>query len=765
MAAHTPLEFALLYAGREGLAVFPCAPRSKVPLTQHGHLDATTDPTKIECLWAERPDANIGINCKKSGLAVVDVDQHPHGPDGYESLATLEHEHGPLPATWRNLTGGGGLQLIFAAPPDSSLRDGPIAPGIDLKVNGYVCVPPSLHPSGRRYAWEIGHEPWSLPLAPFPDWLGALAQKRPSPRRATVTTPDGTPWRLGEGERNTGLFRLAYAWRRSGVGPDALDVALAAVNREHCQPPLDEGEVAKIVASAARYEPTPDADSSVEWKDVRPWPALDPAALYGLAGEVIRTIAPHTEADPAPMLLTFLPLFGNAVGDGPHVRVGAIRHPARLFSCVVGATARSRKGQGFGEVRSILEMADPVWWEAALAGGLTSGEGIIARVRHDSEHTVEKRAIFYEPEFARTLAAAGRDGSTLSAVLRDAWDSGRLAVTTRKDPLQANGAHIAVIAHVTLEELRVRLSTLDIANGFANRLLFCCSRRSKKLPSGGNLGEAHRRCLADRVREALKIARSRTVITRTALADVRWGEVYQQLPEPLGLFGAVTARADAQLLRLSLVFALLDHAEQIDVAHIDAGVAVWRYAEASAAHVFGGTLGHDHADRLLEELRAVYPVGLTREEQHALFGRHVTAAALGTTRDLLVGRDLAVERVEPTPGRHPQVLYAVPKHAKEAKEGSPGGLPSHLSHSPDSDLCPANGAGPPVPAAPGTRAGQARDVEPARTLADVAAGLTDEERQRLQAEAVAGDPLAVVVLKSVKSPTLTNDGRPPERYE
>jgi hypothetical protein len=73
-----------------------------------------------------------------------------------------------------------------------------------------------------------------------------------------------------------------------------------------------------------------------------------------------------------------------------------------------------------------------------------------------------------------------------------------------------------------------------------------------------------------------------------------------------------------------------------------------------------------------------------------------------------------------------------------------------------------NGAGPPIPAAPGTGAAQTCDVQPARNLADVAADLTDEEWQRLQAEAIAGDPLAVVVRKSVQSTTSSNDGPPPE---
>src|SRR5207249_7764498 len=98
-----------------------------------------------------------------------------------------------------------------------------------------------------------------------------------------------------------------------------------------------------------------------------------------------------------------------------------------------------------------------------------------------------ERAFFGEPECARTLAAAQRDASTLSAVLRDAWDTGRLRVLTRKDPLKATGAHVSVLAHITLEELREKLTTSEVANGFANRFLFVCAQRARKLPTGGNL--------------------------------------------------------------------------------------------------------------------------------------------------------------------------------------------------------------------------------------------------------------------------------------
>lgn len=242
----TSLAAALAYA-RQGLAVFPLSPRSKAPFAEtRGHLDATTDGLVLARCWP-RPDANVGIACYPSRLVGLDVDPR-NGGDG--SLADLEREHGPLPPTWRALTGGGGLHVMFRAPTDITLIDGPIASGIDLKANGYLVAPPSLHPNGERYAWEIGYEPGTLPLAPLPSWLLQLAQRRTDRLRA-----DGTPLELRDGERNRRLFQLACAWRRYGLGSEALRGCLDAVNRAHAQPPLNADELARVAASAARYAP------------------------------------------------------------------------------------------------------------------------------------------------------------------------------------------------------------------------------------------------------------------------------------------------------------------------------------------------------------------------------------------------------------------------------------------------------------------------------------------------------------------------------
>src|SRR5438046_2962013 len=111
------------------------------------------------------------------------------------------------------------------------------------------------------------------------------------------------------------------------------------------------------------------------------WPTLDEAALHGLAGEVVETIEPHTEADPAGLLSSFVTGFGNAAGRGPHLRVGAACHRGNLCVANVGATARARKGTAWTETHAFLERAEPQWSDQRIVGGFGSGEAIIDLVQ------------------------------------------------------------------------------------------------------------------------------------------------------------------------------------------------------------------------------------------------------------------------------------------------------------------------------------------------------------------------------------------------
>ena len=164
MAERRELSAALAYA-KGGLRVFPTA--GKVPRTPRGHLDATTDAVTIAECWARWPEAGIGLACHPSGIVVVDVDPR-HGGD--DALHELEQAHGVLPETWVSETGGRdrGVHYFFRVPVNVMLRDRPLAQGVDLKCNGYVIVPPSRHPMGRRYVWHVGYAPDDLPLAPLP---------------------------------------------------------------------------------------------------------------------------------------------------------------------------------------------------------------------------------------------------------------------------------------------------------------------------------------------------------------------------------------------------------------------------------------------------------------------------------------------------------------------------------------------------------------------------------------------------------------------
>ena len=175
------LEQAILYASL-GWAVFPLAPRTKVPAIAKrdggkGVHDATTDADLIQAWWRRWPDANIGIAC--TAFWVLDVDYggwETTEPDGADSFALLTKRYGRLPPTVQQHTGGDGWQFLFA--PDERVKNGVgFLRGLDTRApGGYVAAPPSVHPSGRPYHWRRGHGPGEIAIAPAPEWLVQLAE-------------------------------------------------------------------------------------------------------------------------------------------------------------------------------------------------------------------------------------------------------------------------------------------------------------------------------------------------------------------------------------------------------------------------------------------------------------------------------------------------------------------------------------------------------------------------------------------------------------
>ena len=410
-------------------------------------------------------------------------------------------------------------------------------------------------------------------------------------------------------------------------------------------------ELEKDARVSAEEPPLPDAEKMTSASGSKaepshaPWPKpLAPEAYHGVTGEVVKAIAPHTEANPAAILVTFLVYTGNAIGRGPHALADGARHGTNLNAVLVGETSKGRKGSSSSQVQGLMRRVEPDWTDTRIMGGLSSGEGLIWAVRdaiektdsvkENGKHTGEyqtfeadpgvkdKRLPMVESEFASVLKVMSREASTLSTQIRQAWDSGDLRTLTKNNPAKATGAHVSIMGHVTKDELRRCLTETEMGNGFANRFLWNCTKRAQVLPEGGGIPNYHQ--LMPKLNDALEQAGTTGELRRDDEAREAWGEIYPALSEGKpGLFGSVTARAEAQVLRLSVLYAALDGADSIRLPHLKAALAVWEYTEDSARYIFGDATGDPRADRIYEAL--CQSGELARTEMSKLFSRHASA--------------------------------------------------------------------------------------------------------------------------------------------
>lgn len=248
MTDDSPKQAALRYLDR-GWSVVPIRPRDKRPLLRWQRYQALPPARgEVERWFAEHPDAGVGIATGAvSGLVVLDIDPG-HGGDG--SLAEFEQRHGALPDTVEALTGGGGRHLYFRHPGGFVPNRTCLAPGIDLRGDGgLVIAPPSVHPSGRRYIWEVSHHPDDVAVAAMPGWLSERTAARGHP---LVYWRDLVHEGVPEGVRNTTIASLAGHLMWHGVDTTVALELLLCWNRVRCRPPLPDEEVAHVVESVSR---------------------------------------------------------------------------------------------------------------------------------------------------------------------------------------------------------------------------------------------------------------------------------------------------------------------------------------------------------------------------------------------------------------------------------------------------------------------------------------------------------------------------------
>lgn len=430
----------------------------------------------------------------------------------------------------------------------------------------------------------------------------------------------------------------------------------------------------------AHAEPRQDAKPAVEpakhsSAPADKWPSPpESEAYHGLAGDIVRAIEPHSEADPAALLVQSLVAFGSAAGRTAHFRVEGDCHYLNEFAVLVGKSSKARKGTSWGQVARLMEGADQEWLERRTMGGASSAEGVIHQARdpvYEREKVKgkkgdpveyqdvlvdpgeeDKRVLLLEPEFANVLKQAERQGNTLSVILRRAWESGDIKSLTKHSPTCCTGGHFSLIGHITADELRRYLTATEVANGLGNRHLYVCVKRSKELPEGSRPDSAAIAELQSRLARSLAFTRTVGEMRRDDEARTIWREIYGELSgDRPGIAGCLLARAEAHVMRLAMIYAVMDCSPAIGAEHLTAALSLWDYCERSVRYVFGDSVGDPLADELLRMIRGAGADGLSRTKMSGLLGRNKVAADLGRALGVLLEARLAHFRsVEPIGG-------------------------------------------------------------------------------------------------------------------
>lgn len=497
---------------------------------------------------------------------------------------------------------------------------------------------------------------------------------------------------IDQGSRDNKMLELAESLLARNYNEQEAWQTINEINRTY-NPPLDAKSMERIFRQAVRFISSQSNSSSKtsnsnyqsrslisEEKHVAyPEPLAD-EAYYGVAGKVVEAIKPHTESDPVALLVNFLAAFGNVIGDSAHCVIESRKQPCKIFACLVGKSSKARKGTSWGQIERLFELIDHDW---KTQSGLSSGEGLIWNVRDQIEKVnkkgeteiidpgiQDKRLLLIEPEFSSVLQVMSREKNTLSSIIRKGWESGNLQTMTKNSPAKATGAHVSILAHITEDELVRLLTDVDTVNGFGNRFLWFCVKRSQFLPRGGGDYDISQDGLL--IAELISIVNFAKTATRIEPSEETWelwDYIYPKLSsEQHGMFGAMVGRTEAYARRLSTIYALLDKSTTVHPKHLIAALAILDYVEASIRYIFQDRTGDTVANKILTELKN-NPDGLTLTEISELFGRHQNNERLTIALDYLIERERVQKSTIPSRGRNTTLFSLISQNRTQKAHG------------------------------------------------------------------------------------------------
>lgn len=404
-------------------------------------------------------------------------------------------------------------------------------------------------------------------------------------------------------------------------------------------------------------------------------PRPDPACLYGLVGDVAQAGSNNTEANPFAIAAAMLAYLGAAVGRGPYMPIGDDWNHARLFMVHVGRSSRGRKGTAkklIYRINNAVKALDEYLVPQVHRGGLSTREGLALMIHDgykDGKNEVpaieDKRLLVVESEFANILHQSKRDGNTLSAALRDAWDGTSIRPAVKTCRVWASDPHIGIVGDVTPSELRELMHARELTNGFANRFIFFWAEGDKVLPFPQYTPKDVVEALADRVAQVLRFAGADRHVDKDVMrmefspeAASLYARLYRGELRDRSAGEHITGLLDRRapvLLRLAMLFALTDQTNVIALNHINAAMAWVRYWVDSVKFIFqsavdeaGAAATTDMAQRIVTYLAAQGQATRT-ELTKDCFGGHVSKATLDKALDELITASPPAIEVETVP--------------------------------------------------------------------------------------------------------------------
>lgn len=392
---------------------------------------------------------------------------------------------------------------------------------------------------------------------------------------------------------------------------------------------------------------------------------LLPKARIGLAAEFLDIMEPTTEADSNGLLLLFLQFTGMVAGSKVILRVGSKSHKANIFSFIVGDSSLGRKGTVLAAVKDFFKLVDESFVKKSLRPGLSTQEGIIQALIKDS-----RPLLGVETEASTVFKNFDRQGNKLSECIRNAYDGDPMGNMSIANKAYIEDHFIGLTFLITQSELSELITKTSLTNGFANRFIWLHVSRSKLLSFPPEPDQERLQSLVKKMSVLLAKLKDGKQITLAKSACGVWDRMYVTLNSRDSETNIeIKNRAVNNILRVALIYAILDESSEVEERHLEAAYELIRHSESCVDKIFSKKSSTKDEMKLLKALNARGGWTSQTEVIEQIFNRNRSAEEIGRLQKELTEKKL-IESSTAAKGLVLTKLWRLTPQGEELANGS-----------------------------------------------------------------------------------------------